>query len=135
MAPASIGSTTSACDPRNLVVRVTCAVEGPVGDQRARQQREGEEAFVAAVEPDPQPAAAQQPGDRALDLPAMAAKPSRGLDPAPGDPHLDPTAAQVGPATRIVVGFVAVDLAGPAAALAGRGRDRRDLLHEELEQG
>jgi hypothetical protein len=38
-------------------------VKGPVADQGARQQREGKEALVAAVEPDPQSSAAQQPGD------------------------------------------------------------------------
>jgi hypothetical protein len=51
----------------------------------ARQQREDEEALVAEVEADPQPSAAQQPGDGALNRPAVAAQPLGELDPTPSN--------------------------------------------------
>jgi hypothetical protein len=57
---------------------------------------------------DCQPPVGQQPGQGALDLPAVAAQPSRGLDATPGDPGLDPSATQVAAATAVVVGLMSM---------------------------
>jgi hypothetical protein len=41
------------------------------------------------------------------------------LDPATGDPDLDPAAVQIAPAARVVVALVGVELLGPASGPTG----------------
>ena len=70
----------------------------------------------------------QQPGDGALDDPAVSAELGLVLDPAAGDPDLDPAPVQVPPAAGVVVALVGVQLLGPAsgpAGVGGGGRGRR----------
>ena len=91
--------------------------------------------LVAALVADPQPAAAQQPGDGAFDRPAVTAKSFGGVDAAAGDTDLDAPPLQVGPAAAVVVGLVGVDLVGSAAPATCRGRQRRDVVQDRREQG
>jgi hypothetical protein len=62
--------------------------------------------------------AATRPMPRAgaLDRPAVAAQPLRGLDAAPCDPWANTTPVQVGATAAMIVGLVSVDLAGATAA-------------------
>jgi hypothetical protein len=79
----------------------------------------------------------QQPGQRPLDLPAVAAQPGAGLQPTPGDPRADPSAAQRPPAASKVVAFVGVQLGrpptGPTRA-SPWADDRRDGVHQLFQQ-
>jgi hypothetical protein len=72
-------------------------------------QQRGQDVGAALVT-DRQAPIREQPGQGPLDLPAMAAQPCRGVDPAPGDPRGDAPSAQQPPAAREVVAFVGVQL-------------------------
>ena len=84
---------------------------------------------VAAFVADAEAAVLVQPGDRALDDPALLAEPGAVSCLGSGDPRLDVAAAQLAAALARVVGAVAVQLARPparTAAAAAHGRDRID---------
>ncbi|KIQ61868.1 hypothetical protein TR51_21730 [Kitasatospora griseola] len=68
-------------------------------------------AFVAAVES----AEAAEPGDGALDHPSVSAEALGGVDASAGDARWDPASSQVSADESVIVGFVAVELAGPAS--------------------
>src|SRR5579875_1668097 len=76
---------------------------------------------------------AMQPGDEALDHPAMPTQPILRFDRDPGNPVLDAATTQKGMATRVVEGLIGLQLLGPFAALAARGARRRDRVHHVLE--
>jgi hypothetical protein len=63
-------------------------------DQRAAESEERLVDLVVAFVADRQTAVAVEPRKRALDHPAVAAKPLLGLDPLAGDPDLDPSAGE-----------------------------------------
>jgi hypothetical protein len=109
--------------------------EGVEADDRAGQHGQRVEAFRAALVADPQPPEAAQPGPGALDPPAVAAKPGRGLDHAAGDPRLDATPAQLGAAAAMVIRLVGVEFAGPSATPPGGHADRRDVVQHRLQHG
>ena len=83
-------------------------------------------------------AAAQQPGQRPLDLPTMATQPGVGLHPTAGDPRRDPAPAQQLSATRVVLSFVAMQLGWPLArstrptAWPDHRQHRIDQLFQQL---
>jgi hypothetical protein len=64
---------------------------------------------VASLVADQQPAAAGDPGQRALDYPAVAAQPLAALDPAPGDPGDDAALPAGAAAAGVVVGCHSAD--------------------------
>jgi hypothetical protein len=69
-------------------------------------------AFIA----DRQASVGQQPGQRPLDLPAVAAQPRVGLHSTPGDPRDDAPAAERLPAGPIVIALVGEQLVDAAGA-------------------
>ena len=76
---------------------------------------------------DAQPAVLVEPGDRALDHPALLAEPGAVLGLAFGDPRLDPSSAQLATVRFGVVAAVAEQRLRPPpwpAALAPHGRNR-----------
>src|SRR6266498_1269295 len=89
------------------LVSQRCEVAG--ADQGAGEGEEGHHPGFGALVADLEAAATQQPGHRALDLPALAAQPLRRLDPAAGDPGGDAAAAQRPSAARVVVALVGVE--------------------------
>jgi len=106
-------------------------------DQRAGQMQERGQDVGAALVADRQPAVGQQPGQRALDLPAVATQPGVGLQPTPGDPWGDPAPAQQLPAARVVIALVAMQLGWAPPRPTGPppwADDRRDGVHHRLQQ-
>jgi len=88
--------------------------------------------FVA----DGEATAAVEPGDSALDHPAMAAELGAGLDALAGDAAEDAPASEGGAASSAVVRLVGVELAGSDARATGaRPLDRLDALQQVLEDG
>lgn len=89
---------------------------------------------VATLVANAQATVLMQPGDGALDHPALAAQPGAVRTCRPGDPCLDAAAAQFAPALAGVVGAVAIErtrTATWAATAAAHGRDgieQRDHL-------
>ena len=80
-----------------------------------------EPSFVA----DGKPSEPVEPGEAALDHPAVAAEPLAGFDAAPGDARLDLPALAGSSAAAVIVGFVGVQFVGSASrspALAGNVR-------------
>jgi hypothetical protein len=104
-------------------------------DQRTGQQHEREPPLRIPVPPQPKPPPAAQPRQRPLDLPTVAPKPSRGLDPTPRDPRGDPTPPQVRPVGAAVVALVSVDRVRPGAALTRGRADRRDIVDDRRKHG
>jgi len=82
---------------------------------------------------DGQAAEATQPGQGALDHPAMSPQPRARVDALAGDTNLDMATAQRLPTARIIVAFVGVQLGGPLPALAGGTLDRRDRIEQLVE--
>src|SRR5688500_10245796 len=75
-----------------------------------------------------------EPGDGALDDPAVAAELGAGLDALAGDAADDAPTSEVGTAAATIVRFVGVELAGPRARAAGPpSLDRVDTLQDVLE--
>src|SRR5215208_7044691 len=88
--------------------------------------------FVA----DGEASAAVEPGDGALDDPAMTPELRAGLDALAGDAAEDAPASEVGAAPSAVVRLVGVELAGAHAwATGARSLDRLDALRQVLEDG
>ncbi len=84
---------------------------------------------------DRQTAIARQPGEGALDDPAMPAQPLLRLDPPTRDPVLDVAPLAGVPALRKVVALVGVRLLGPSSWTPPAPRpQRRDRVEERLEQ-
>lgn len=84
---------------------------------------------VAALVADAQPPVLVQPGDRALDDPALRPEAGSVFTLRPGDPRLDATAAQLAAAFARMVGAIAVETPRSAprtAATTAHGRDRVD---------
>jgi hypothetical protein len=104
-------------------------VEEFEADQAAADREERFVDVVAAFVADAQATVLVQPGDRALNDPALLAEPGAVRCFGGGDPRLDAAAAELAPSLARVVGAVAVEpfrsAAGTAAA-AAHGRDRVD---------
>jgi hypothetical protein len=83
---------------------------------------------------DSQAAAAQEPGERALDHPPVPAQPLARLDAAAGDPGRDAAPAEGPPQRRVVVPLVAVEL-GRALAGSSRFAARADDGRDRVDQG
>ena len=69
------------------------------------------------------------PGKRTLYHPPVASQPLAALDSSPGYPRLNAPLSQEPSAARVVIGFIGVELFGPAAwppALTFYGCDRVD---------
>lgn len=81
----------------------------------------------------PQPAEVIEPGQGALDDPAMATQPLAGVDALARDAHLDVTLAEGGAAARVVIPLVAVALVRALTPPPGRRLDRRDGVKEILQ--
>jgi hypothetical protein len=99
--------------------------------------QERHEDVSAAFVADGQAPVGQQPGQGPFDLPAVTTQPGVGLQPTPGDPRADASAAQRPPAGRIVVALVGVEL---GRALTGptrptpRADDRRDGVDQRFQE-
>ena len=74
----------------------------------------------AALVADGEAAEAADPGECALDHPAVSSQTLAVLDAAPGDAGNDVALAAFAPAALVIVGFVGVPLAGPAAGPPAR---------------
>ena len=88
-----------------------------------------------AVVTDAQTAEAVQPGESSFHHPTVSAQPFLRFDTATGYTGHDAPAAQVGPAERIVVALVGVELGGPfsrAPPLASNSRHCLDERDEAL---
>ncbi len=80
----------------------------------------------AALVADGQAAEAVEPGQRALDDPAVPAEPVPALDTPPSNARFDVTPAAGPAAGRIIISLVGVQLIGSAAGSSGGTPDRRD---------
>jgi hypothetical protein len=106
-------------------------------DQRTSQVEEGREDVGTALAAKGEAPVGQQPSQRPLHLPAVAAQPPVGLHPTPGDPRRDIPTAQHPPAGPEVVALIRVQLGRPLARPtrpAPWPDDRRDRVHDLFEQ-
>ena len=85
---------------------------------------------VASLVADAQTAVLVQPGDRALDDPALLAEPGTVSALRPSDLRLDAAATELPAALARVVGAIAEELARPAARPAAVASYRRDCVDE-----
>ncbi len=85
---------------------------------------------VAAFVADAQATVLVQPGDRALNDPALFAEPGAVRRLRGGDPRLDATAAELEPSLARVVGAIAVEPFRSAAGTAAAAAQGRDRIHE-----
>jgi hypothetical protein len=103
-------------------------------DESGGERVESFEDVGALLVADCQAAEAAEPGQGALDNPAMASHTLAALDAASGDPIADAALAQVAMAARDIIGFVSIELVGsptrPSPTLAD-GRHGIDQLVEE----
>ena len=94
--------------------------------------------LAAALVPDGEAAEAAEPGQGALDHPAVTAQALARLDPGPGDPRRDAPHSQCPAVGARAVGLVGVQLgrpsAGPPRPAAGAA-DRLDGVYEVFEEG
>ena len=86
-----------------------------MADEHAAQGEEGLVDVGAPLVAHAQATKAVEPGEGALDYPAVGAKTLRTVLPAPGDAGDDPTRSQRRPAASVVVALVGVQLLGPVA--------------------
>ena len=103
-------------------------------DERAGECGEGVVDVASALVASDEPAVAVDPGEGALDDPAMSAQLLAGLDAASGDAGRDPAAAAGLAAPPMVVCLVGVQLVRPAPCPAGLAADRRDAVQQLLER-
>jgi hypothetical protein len=104
-----------------------------VADDAAAECEEGFVDVGAAVVADEQPFELVQPGEGALDHPAVAAETGAMLCLAPGDLWPDPASSELAPLWPMVVGAIGGDSIGPStrpADLAAHGRHTLDQRHE-----
>lgn len=87
-------------------------------------------AFVA----DGEPAAAIEPGERALHAPAIAPELAAGVDLAPRQARDNVAFAALGAAEAMIIGFVAMQLVGAPPRPAAWPADRRDRVEHRREQ-
>jgi hypothetical protein len=79
-------------------------------DQGTGQVQEPLEEVGPALVANPEAAAAEQPGERALDDPPVSPQPLARIDPAPRDPRGNAASAQATAQVRGIVGLVSVEL-------------------------
>jgi hypothetical protein len=89
----------------------------------------------AAVVADEQPLELVQPGEGALDDPAVAAKAGAVLGLAARDLRSDATSAELAAAAAVVVGTVGSDACGPSSRSADLAAYRRDAIDERDQLG
>jgi hypothetical protein len=89
--------------------------------------------LVVAFVADRHRAVAVESRQRALDLPAVAARPLHGLDPLAGDPDLDPSTGERPAAAGDIVRLVGVKFVRAPAPLPGGAHDRRDGVEQLFE--
>ena len=89
----------------------------------------------AAVEADEQPLELVQPGEGALDDPAVAAEAGAVLGVAPGDLGFDPALAELAATARVVVGPIAGEPVGSPARPADLAAHRRHAVEERDQLG
>src|SRR5689334_25426245 len=85
--------------------------EAAVTDQGTSQRQQGGDGRLGAVIAQGQATEVQQPGHRALHDPTHPPEPGGVLDPAPRDPHPDPTPGQVAATPRIAIALAGLQLA------------------------
>jgi energy-coupling factor transporter ATP-binding protein EcfA2 len=114
--------------------RLTEEVSGEVpADECGAEMEEG---CVEVVEPlvaDEEASVAMQPGEGALDDPAVAAEFGRGLDALARDARGDASGFESGPAVAGIVGLVGVELVWAVPRGAVRLPDRRDRVDDVQE--
>jgi hypothetical protein len=91
--------------------------------------------FVASVVADEQPLELVEPGEGALDDPAVATKPRPMLGLAACDLGFDPAAAELAPVLVVVVAAVGGDALGSPPGPADLAAHRRDPLEERDQLG
>jgi hypothetical protein len=92
-------------------------LDEPEADQGGGEQVEPEQDVEPALVADGEPPEAREPGQRALDHPAMPAQALRALDTSAGDAGLDAPRAAGTTAPIVVVPFVGVQLGRMLASL------------------
>ena len=90
---------------------------------------------VAAVVADVQPFELVEPGEGALDDPALTADARAVLGLAAGDLRFDPALPEQAPVLVVVVAAVGRDPVGPAAGTAGLAAHRRNTLEQRDQLG
>src|SRR5829696_9340955 len=108
--------------------------ESPEADERTAQGEEGLMDIRSPLIAHAQAAEVIEPGQRALDDPAMAAQADAGVDALAGNAHPNVAPGQRLPAARIVIALVGMKLVRPLAPLTRRRLDGRDGIQEVLEQ-
>ncbi len=105
-----------------------------MAEDAARQREEGLVGVLAPLVAGRQAAVAGEPGEGALDDPAVAAEAVGPLDAAAGDAGLDAPLPARQAAPRVVVPLVGVELGRPLPTPSGRGADRRHRVEHGLER-
>ena len=98
-----------------LRTRITMRLEPPEADEAAAEREERFVDLVPAVVADEQSLEVVQPGEGALDDPAVAAEPGAVLGLAAGDLGLDPALAEEPAVLVVVVAAVGGERVGPTA--------------------
>ena len=114
-------------------MRLTQPAQSPQADDGTGQGQKRHMGRDAALEADPELAEGRQPRMRALDHPAMTAQTLLALDALAGDTHPDAPPPQMLAAAFAVVGFVRMELVGPAPGPAGLALDRGQRIDHLLE--
>jgi hypothetical protein len=106
-----------------------------VADQGAGQLEQAQVDVSAALVAGPESFEGVQPGEAALDHPALLAQAGAVGDAAAGDPWGDPAGAQLAAVDVVVVAAVGEQLARSAAGSAAAAADRRDGVEQRQELG
>src|SRR5215204_799227 len=109
--------------------------KGVEADERAAEGKERLVGVLAALVAHGEPAELVEPGERALDDPAVPPQPRARIDALARDPGLDTAPPQEPAAARDVVGLVGVELGRAPAGPAARPLDRRHCVDHLLEDG
>jgi hypothetical protein len=109
--------------------------EPPEADEAAAEREERLVDVGAAVVADEQPFELVEPGERALDDPAVATQPGAVPSLAAGDLRLDPATAELATVLVVVVAAISGNPVGPPAWTADTAAHRRDRIDQRDQLG
>jgi hypothetical protein len=114
---------------------MTAGLQEFEADEAAADREEGFVDVVAALVADAEAAVLVEPGDRALDHPALLSESGAVWALGPGDLRLDVPAAQLAPTLACVVGAVADEPLRSATRPSAPSTHRWDRVHERNHLG
>lgn len=114
---------------------LTKALDVAVGDEAGREAEEGFVYVVASFPPDAESSEAVEPGDRALDNPAMNTEAGAVRYSAAGDDRLDALSPDQAAVLVVVIAAVADQDVGPSPWPSHEPWDRRDLGEQRHQLG